>query len=247
MSWSASEPSRGAIVMPMEVEMSIAVAVDLVVLADGLDDARGQHLAAVGVAHVGLDDGELVAAQAGHEIALAHAAEQALADLLQQHVADRVPERVVDGLEAVEVETEDGKALAAPQAQQRRLQLLAEQRAVGEVGEHVVARQVRDLLLLAAALGDVLVQRHPAAALQRLSRHGDDALAAELDRHRVAGTLRSRLPPPRPRDSAAHPSSRDGPTARSAPFPAASARPAARTSRRIAGCTPGDAPGHRTC
>ena len=75
-----------------------AVPVDLVVLADGLDDARGEHLAAVGVAHVGLDDGELVAAQARHEVALAHAAEQALADLLQQHVADGMAERVVDAL-----------------------------------------------------------------------------------------------------------------------------------------------------
>ena len=96
-------------------------------------------------------------------------------------------------LEAVEVETEDGESLAAPQAQQRLLQLLAEQRAVGEVGEHVVARQMRDLLLLAAALRDVLVQRHPAAALQRLARHGDDALVAELDRHGV-GMVRIRRP-----------------------------------------------------
>ena len=79
------------------------------------------------------------------------------------------PERVVDALEAVEVEAEHGEALAAPQAQQRLLQLLAEQRAVGEVGQRVVAREVGDLLLLAAALGDVLVQRHPAAALQRLA------------------------------------------------------------------------------
>ena len=87
---------------------------------------------------------------------------------LQQRVADRMPERVVDALEAVEVEAEHGKALAAHQAQQRLLQLLAEQRAVGEAGQRIVAREVGDLLLLAAALGDVLVQRHPAAALQRL-------------------------------------------------------------------------------
>ena len=70
-------------------------------------------------------------------------------------------ERVVDALEAVEIEAEHGKALAAPQAQERLLQLLAEQRAVGEVGERVVARQVGDLLLLAAALGDVLVAAPP--------------------------------------------------------------------------------------
>ena len=123
----------------------------------------------VGVAHVGLDDGELVAAEACHHVALAHAAEQPHAHLLQQRVADGVPERVVDALEAIEVETEHGEALAALQAQQRLLQLLAEQRAVGELGQRVVAREVGDLLLLAAALGDVLVERHPAAALERLA------------------------------------------------------------------------------
>ena len=114
------------------------MAVDLVGRADGLDDAGGERLGAVDVAHIGLDDGELVAAQARHEIALAHAAEQALADLLQEHVAHGMPERVVDGLEAIEVQAEDGKSLAAPQAQQRLLQLLAEQRAVGEVRQHVM-------------------------------------------------------------------------------------------------------------
>src|SRR6476661_11049490 len=102
-----------------------------------------------------------------------------------------MPERVVAGLEAIEVQTEDGKSLAAPQAQQRLLQLLAEQRAVGEVRQHVMTCQMRNLLLLAAALGDVLVQRHPAATLQRLARHGDDALVAELDRDRKSTRLNS--------------------------------------------------------
>ncbi len=92
-------------------------------------------------------------------------------------------ERVVDALEAVEVEAEHGEALAAPQALQRLLQLLAEQGAVGEVGERVVARKVGDLLLLAAALGDVLVERHPASAFERLGGDGDDAVVAVLDRH----------------------------------------------------------------
>ena len=62
-------------------------------------------------------------------------------------------ERVVDALEAVEVEAQHGEALAAPQALQRLLQLLAEQRAVGEVGQRVVARKVGDLLLLARGAG----------------------------------------------------------------------------------------------
>ena len=126
-------------------------------------------------------------------------------------------ERIVDGLEAVEVETEDREALAAPQAQQRLLQLLAKQRAVGEIGQHIVAREVGDLLLLAPALGDVLVQRHPSAALQRLARHRDDAIVAELDGHRL-GVLQIGQPTCRQgRDG--RPASRDSPRARSARVP----------------------------
>src|SRR6476659_6858428 len=95
-------------------------------------------------------------------------------------------ERIVDGLEAIEIETEDGETLTAAQAQQRGLQLLTKQGAVGEVGQHVVAREMGDLTLLAAALGDVLVQRQPAAAFERLARYCDDPLAAEFDRDGVA-------------------------------------------------------------
>ena len=107
-----------------------------------------------------------------------------------------MPERVVDALEAIEVEAEHGKALPTSQAQKRLLQLLAEQRAVGEVGQCVMARKVRDLLLLAAAVGDVLVQRHPAAAFERLGGDRDDAVIAELDRHGpgVTGIRRVGLP-----------------------------------------------------
>src|SRR5689334_15334638 len=49
-----------------------------------------------------------------------------------------------------------------------------------------MASQVRYLALLSAALGDVLVKRQPAAALERLARYGDDPFSAELDRHGVA-------------------------------------------------------------
>ena len=150
--------------------------------------------------------------------------QQALAGLDQQGIADRVPQRVVDRLEMIEVEAEHGKALAARQAQQRLLELIVKQRAVGKARQRVVARQMRDLLLLPAALGDVLVQRYPSPALQRLARHGDDALRAELDDHR----RRSSGPPPARRPilppaarSGARPSAPGAPTARSAPYPAA--------------------------
>jgi hypothetical protein len=56
------------------------------------------------VGQAGLDHRELVAAQAGHGVALAHAAAQALGGHAQQGVAQRVAQGVVDGLEAVQVD-----------------------------------------------------------------------------------------------------------------------------------------------
>ena len=167
--------------MPMLVPMSMRIAVDLERRTDGLDDAGGERLGLARIAHARLDDGELVAAEPGDEIAVAHAGEQPLAHLLEQRVADRMAQRVVDGLEVVEVEAEHGEALPAQRALQALLQLLPEQHAVGEARQRIVARKVGDPLLLPPALGDVLVQRHPAAALEGLARDRDDAAVAELD------------------------------------------------------------------
>ncbi len=67
-----------------------------------------------------------------------------------------------------------GEAAAGLDAVEGILEMLAEQHAVGQIGQHVVARQMRDLGLGAAALGDVLVHRDPAAVLHRALRHRDD-------------------------------------------------------------------------
>ena len=56
---------------------------------------------------------------------------QPLGDLDEQEVARRVAEEVVDLLEAVEVEEEDGDAVAA-RGLERVLDAIAEQRPVGE-------------------------------------------------------------------------------------------------------------------
>ena len=73
-------------------------------------------------------------------------------------------ERVVDRLEMIEVETVHGAAAAQLSAAEGILEMLAKQHAVGQIGQHVVARQVRDLCLGAPPLGDVFVHRNPAAA-----------------------------------------------------------------------------------
>ena len=65
-------------------------------------------------------------------------------------------EGVVDPLEAVEVEVEHGERSApAGRLLQRVVQAVGEQRPVGEVGERVVERLMRELVLELLALGDV--------------------------------------------------------------------------------------------
>ena len=137
--------------------------------------------ASVGCCICGHDDGELVAAQPRHGVRLARAAAQALADQLEQLVADRMAERVVDALELVEVEAEHRQALAALDALELVLEMLAHHGAVGQVGERVVARHVRDALFRALPFGDVLVGRQPAAAGDRLVDHREGAAVGERD------------------------------------------------------------------
>ena len=76
--------------------------------ADAAGGDRGLRL----VLEADAEDGELVAAEAGDEVGVAHGGLEPLRDLDQQAVAGLVPEAVVDDLEVVEVEEEDGDRLA---------------------------------------------------------------------------------------------------------------------------------------
>ena len=78
--------------------------------------AAGGHRRLRLVLDAGAEDGELVAAEARDQVAVAHGAAQPVRDLDQQPVAGLVAEAVVDDLEVVEVEEEDGDALAASAA-----------------------------------------------------------------------------------------------------------------------------------
>ena len=75
---------------------------------------------------------------------------------LQQLVADMMSERVVDALEFVDVDIEQCELLAAAGSLQLAFDLFAEQHPVRQVGQRVVMREVRDLLVGAPALGDVV-------------------------------------------------------------------------------------------
>ena len=80
-------------------------------------------------------------------------------------------ENVVDLLEAIEIEAEDGEALArAARLVERRRQVLVERRAVRQIGQGVVMRHMGDPLLRLLALGDVLEHAQNVARLVRPRR-----------------------------------------------------------------------------
>ena len=79
-----------------------------------------------------------------------------------------MPERVVDLLEAVEVEQQQRQRRALAVGDARRLvETVVQERAVGQVGQRVVIRQVREALLDAAALA-------PHARVAQLALDGRD-------------------------------------------------------------------------
>src|SRR5438105_4746339 len=100
---------------------------------------------------------------------------------LQERVADRMAERVVDFLEMIEIEAEYRELVAALGQPQRLLALFAGQRPVRQIGQRVMARHMRDLLLGLLPLGDVLEGRDPATTLLRLIDNPDRTSVAGDD------------------------------------------------------------------
>jgi hypothetical protein len=168
------------------------VAADIVGRGDLLDDEAGKGCDCRRVAVAAkLHDREFVSAESRDGIVLADAFAEPVGDLLQQGVADRVTERVIDVLEVIEIEAKYRELTAALGKPQRLLELLSEQRPVGQIGQRVVARHVRDLFLGLLPLGDVLEGRNPAATLHRLIDHADrTALPGDDLGHGIAGPRR---------------------------------------------------------
>ena len=136
-------------------------------LPDRLMNARHEFHDVARVPDGGLDHRELVAAQPRDMIGLADAAPDAGGHGLQQFVADMMSERVVDALELVDVDIEQCELLAAAGSLQLAFDLFAEQHPVRQVGQRVVMREMRDLLVGAPALGDVVDDVDDVARLRR--------------------------------------------------------------------------------
>ena len=108
------------------------------------------------VRNIVLQHGELVAAEAGDQVGLAHAALETIGDRPQQRVADRMSQRVIDILEVVEIEIVDGERTgAALGAREFQIEPFEKGRPVGEPGQRVGARQRGDFFRGALFFGDV--------------------------------------------------------------------------------------------
>ena len=100
-----------------------------------LDECEAQCFGLVGAAHA---DGELIAAQPGHERPRGDRPEQTAGDLAQHLVAGVVPVRVVDVFEVVKVE--QGQDDRCPRGSgQGGVQLVVQRGAVAEAGQRVTA------------------------------------------------------------------------------------------------------------
>ena len=95
-----------------------------------------------------LDDCKLVTAQAGEHIALSDTGAHSFGNGLQHLVADGVAKRIVDFFETIEIEHEERKmSISVPSTCKSAVQVLAKQQAVGQIGQRIMPRHVRDLRL----------------------------------------------------------------------------------------------------
>jgi hypothetical protein len=149
-------------------------------------------------------DDELVPTEPGHGVALAHAGHQALAHVLQQQVADVVSTRVVEALEVVQIDEEQRSALLIARTHdQRVLQAVQQQPAVGQARQRVGERQQLDAFLVLLLVRDVREGGHIVGGLALGVAHGRDGqplwvhlavLAPVPDLALPAAMLADRLP-----------------------------------------------------
>ncbi len=134
----------------------------------------------VGQAAAGEQHGELVPAQAGHQIGLAHRVLQQGGDAAEQLVAGEVAAGVVDHLELVEVHVAErvgvGERAGLLEGAQ---QVAVEGLAVEQAGQLVVGRLMGELEGHQALVRDVLEDEHGADGTPL---EGADGRAGALDR-----------------------------------------------------------------
>ena len=127
--------------------------------AERAEHAAGEFLGHVLPVDLFDEDREFVAAQARDGVARAHGGDDAAPGFDQQFVADRVADRVVDQLEAIQVEEQHRERApfvgAGACALDRVAEAFEQLRAIGQAGQRVVLRLVRQAALGVHALADL--------------------------------------------------------------------------------------------
>src|SRR5215203_4892324 len=93
-------------------------------------------------------------------------------------------QRVVYTFKMIEVQAEHPKMLSPLRTMKRLLKMLTKQHAIGQICEHIMARQIGDLRLGAASLRYIFVNGHPSARDHCLMRNGDDTSIDQLPHER---------------------------------------------------------------
>ena len=126
-----------------------------------------------------MQHGELVAAHARRAVQRPQAGTHARRELAQQGIAGSVAEGIVDGLEAIEIETEHSKAAGPADILEGIADATIEQRAIGQSGQCIVVGEVGELGLHVVQFGHVLMGRDPAAIVDRLVGHRNHLAGVE--------------------------------------------------------------------
>ena len=135
-------------------------------------DAIRQLGGRVRIHHFGQHHHKLVAAQARHDVVVAHRGGQPLGRGTQELVAHRVPQCVVDGLEVVHVQKHHGQApTVAPCVGHQLVQTSLQRIAVGQARQGVAVRQAFDRFGREMLLRDIGVDRDKGAVGQRQATH----------------------------------------------------------------------------
>ncbi len=165
--------------------------VDLLWLGEHRAHPLGQRQHRRGVGDIEGEDAELVSAEPGDGVALAHLRRQAGGERPQQPVAAVMAERVVDFLEAVEVDHDHRETgVPRPRVAHRRFGAVVEGGAVGKVGEAVVVGLVLDLLHLSSQRAGDPPQDREEGEVEPEQDEEDAGSEGEEDAARVAGDRR---------------------------------------------------------
>ena len=147
------------------------------------------------------EDGKFISAQTSHD-RFAKYALQMRRDIAEQRVAGGMPQRIVDDLEIIEIDIGNHYLRITAAPGERMLELFDEKLAIGQIGEAVVKRHMRNLAFALFNGGDHRVEAGTKAADLVVRRHFDlRVLAFTQQARRVVE--RAQRAGDRPRDAPA--------------------------------------------